>query len=152
MDQDAELAKFKWMLIAGVGFLITGYFSLQELRYALFSKTVDATITQIREKTVSGRRGRTHQELAFEYQFKEVEGPVRNERDDVSVDWPRPGNGTIAIQYIPGVEKASRLLGHSNMFAVYGFMACIAGLAFAGYKLVRLANEPPKSYGKRRSK
>lgn len=37
-------------------------------------------------------------------------------------------------------------------FAVYIFLACCAGLAFAGYKLVCLANEPPKTYGSRKSK
>jgi hypothetical protein len=70
-----------------------------------------------------------------------------------SRDSPRPVGDTIAIQYIPGVDKASRVSGRENLIAVFFFLACcIAGLGFGLYKLVLLMNELPKSAKKKRVK
>ena len=146
MDEHEEIAKFKWMLVIGIVFLVSACYSLNEFRYLIFGKTIEATLTRAYETTVSGRRGRRHQEQVFEYQFSEPGGAIRNERDQVSLGWPNPSNGKIAIQYIPGVEKASRLVGHSFMIAVYIFLACCAGLGYGLYQLILLANDEPKSY------
>jgi hypothetical protein len=152
MDQEAEMAKLKWLLIAGIGFLISGYFSLHELRYVMFAKTAQANVTQVREKQVTGRRGRTRTVLVVDYRFTDATGTTRSENDSLPSDWSGAVSGTVGVQYIPGVENASRIEGQFNYFAVGGFLVCCAGLAFGLYKLVRLANDPPKTYGKRRNK
>ena len=140
MDQDNELARFKWLLFAGIMFLISGYYSISELRFAVSGKTIEASLTQVKQTMSTGRRSRPR--LSFEYQFAEADGKTRSERDVVSVDWPAPTAGTVTIQYIPGVANASRLLGHSNMVWVYVFMGCSVAMAVSIYLLCRAANEP----------
>jgi hypothetical protein len=137
---DDEVARFKWLAVAGLLFLMSGFYSLNELRYAVFAKTVDAAVTGMRETMSTGRRRQSR--IAVEYQFTESGGATRSERDEVSTDWPIPTTGTVAVQYIPGVEKASRLKGHWSWVAVYTFMGCVAWLGFLFYKLSREANEP----------
>ena len=147
------MAKFKWMLIACIGFCISGYFSLLELRFAMWEKTVQATVTRISEKTERGRRGSTWSVLAVEYTFTDATSGSRNERDDVPTDWP-VATGTAAVQYLPGVENSSRLHGHSSTIAVWIFVACLIGLAVAGYQFHKLAHEhdsPPVKRRKRKT-
>jgi hypothetical protein len=147
MDKDVEYSKLKWLLIAGVGFIVSGFISMTELRYAVFGKTVDAKVSEIRQKTVTGRRGSSHVEMSFDYHFPDADGKIRNEKDDVPEGWPRPADGTIPVQYIPGVEKASRLSGHSNLVAVYIFLVCTIVLGYVWFRFSKLANEPMTRYG-----
>lgn len=83
MDQDNELARFKWLLFAGIMFLISGYYSISELRFAVSGKTIEASLTQVKQTMSTGRRSRPR--LSFEYQFAEADGKTRSERDVVSV-------------------------------------------------------------------
>ncbi|MCA9018312.1 MAG: hypothetical protein KDA77_23525, partial [Planctomycetaceae bacterium] len=136
MDQDEELAKLKWILAAGVAFLVTGYLSFQELKYAVWGTTTEATVTRTFE-TSTGSRRRSKMLLAVEYTFTDKEGQSHNERDDVPIDWPTPGP-KVNIQYLPGVEDSSRLEGHSSKVAVWMFLGCCVLLGFAGFKLYQM--------------
>jgi hypothetical protein len=118
MDQDEELAKFKWILIAAIAFLVSSYFSYRELKYAVWGATAEATVTRAAETTEMGRRGRRRPMLVVEYTFSDGSTGQRSERDRVPIDWPVP-EGTVTVQYLPGVAGASRLAGHSNKFAVW---------------------------------
>ncbi len=150
MDQDEELAKFKWILIVGIALIMTGCYSLNELRYAVWGKSVEAKLTGAKEVTKQGRRGRTSTVLRVEYQFSEAGGASRSENDEVSTDWTLPSNGSVPVQYIPSVEHASRLQGHSNMLAVYLFLACIVGAVYAIYKVSLYVNDDGSSSKKKR--
>ncbi|MDB5338083.1 MAG: hypothetical protein JWN70_3702 [Planctomycetaceae bacterium] len=150
MDQDEELAKFKWILVVGIALIMTGCYSLNELRYAVWGKSVEAKVTGAKEVTNRGRRGRTSTALRIDYQFSEAGGASRTEHDEVSTDWPLSSDGKVTVQYIPGAESSSRLLGHSNMFSVYLFLGCIACMAIAVYKVSLYVNDDGRSSKKRR--
>lgn len=142
MDQDEELAKFKRILIAGCIFLMAGYFSYQELKYAIWGTTAEATITRTFDT-----RERRRDLLAVEYTFSDEEGRRISERDDVPIDWPLPED-KVSVQYIPGVKDSSRLEGHSSTVAVWVFLGSCAWLGFSFYKLFKEASEAV--HGKRR--
>lgn len=135
MDIDDEVGKFKHLMVAGVVFLVSGYIAFSELRYAIWSKTAEATVTKTHETASTGRR-RTPL-LAVYYSFSEADGTGRSERDDVPVDFPVDPNGKIQVQYLPGVTDSSRLVGHSGMGAVYLFLGCCVWLAIAGFQAWR---------------
>lgn len=141
MDQDEELARFKWILAVGIAVIVTGCYAFNEMKYALWGKSAAAKIMQVKEITSTGRRGRTRKLLRVEYEFSEASGTRRSERDEVSMDWSLPTDGTITVQFIPGVEHASRLEGHSSMIAVYLFFGCIAFLGIAIYRVSQYVND-----------
>lgn len=145
---DEEVAKFKWLLGAGMVFLISGYFSLNELRYALFSRTVEARVTNARATQSVGRRKEPR--LAIEYNFTEAGGATRSERDTVPVDWPLSPDGAIQIQYIPGVANASRLSGRGSWNAVAIFLASLVAIGVLFYKLHLEAHAPVRPRTRRK--
>ena len=55
MDQDDEIRKFKMILVAGVAFLFSAYFSWQELKFALWGESAEARVTRTFE-TAERRR------------------------------------------------------------------------------------------------
>lgn len=138
MDQDEELAKFKWLLIAVIIFLGSGYFSYKELKFAVWGATAEARVSETFATRNSSRR-RSRPLLAVKYSFTDEDGNQFSERDDVPIDWPVSENMTV--QYLPGVEDSSRLLGHSSWLAVCVFLASLGLLGFAGYGLYKEATE-----------
>jgi hypothetical protein len=143
MDYD-ELAKFKRILLAGVVFLISAYYSYQEIKFAIWGATAEATVTRTFETKVKRR-----QLLAVEYKFSDEDGKRYSERDDVPIDWPVPAS-VVTVQYLPGVDDSSRLEGHSSSAAVWIFLACSAWLAFSGYKIYKEASEAVHGTKRRR--
>lgn len=149
MDEEDELRQFKRIMIAVVCFLISAYFSYQELKYAVWGTMAEATVTRTFETADMGRRGRRQPRLAVEYTFTDVRTGPRSERDDVSIDWSVP-QGTVDVQYLPGVPDSSRLKGNSSQIAVWIFFACLAWLGYSGYQLYREANSPIPTNRRRR--
>lgn len=145
MDEENELAKFKGILIAGVLFLISGWYSYRELRFAVWGRTAEAQVTKTFETREMRSRTRSRRKLAVEYTFTDQGGTQHNERDDVPISWqPLPAN-VVTVQYIPGVKGASRLRGNSHMFLVWLFCGSICWMGYALYQLYREAQDP---YGK----
>ena len=138
MDMDDELKRLKWLLISGVVFLISAFFSWREMTYAISGKEVDASLVRVYETTERGRRGRTIHKLAVEYEFKGSDGVVRKESDTISVDAPRPAGPTVAVQYLDGEAGRSRLAGNTQKFWL---MIFFGSLAFIGYKIFKLVRE-----------
>lgn len=147
MDEEEELKKFKWLLVAVIVFLISTYYSWQELKFLAWGETAQATVTNTFE-TSSGSR-RSQPLLAVEYSFTDSATGPRSERDDVPVDWPLP-EGPITVQYLPGVADSSRLEGRSSRAAVIIFLACVCWLGYNGLKLYREASEAVNGRKKRR--
>ena len=141
MDEEEELAKFKLMLAALVAFLISGYFSYQELQYALFGKTATAQITRTFDTYSRGRRGRRIPKLGIEYRYTAANGELYDETEYVSPGYAVPADNQLVVQYRPGVENSSRISGTGNTFWVFIFFGCVAWLAYSGFKLYREASE-----------
>lgn len=153
MDQDEELARFKWILYAGIFFLITGIYSFSELRYALFGKIAEARVISVDdhvEARVNRRMFSTQNVRVFAYEFQDVDGTLRREQDEVSESWPRPEGETIKVQYLSGSKHSSRLAGNVKWVAIIGFLVSLSLLVFAIWRLVRMANDPfQKTAGRR---
>ena len=135
LDINHELRRAKLALGVGVLFIVSLVGSCTELRYALFSTTVDAQVTMAKPTLQGGRRGRSSSVLLVEYQFTD-NGTVRKEQDIVDPDWPAQAGATTPVQYISGTD-VSRLAGHSNMLFVYLFGASLVGLAVVGFRFWR---------------
>ena len=147
IDEEEELKKLKWILIAVVAFLVSGYLSFKELKYSVWGARAAATVTNTFE-TAASRRNPL---LAVEYTFTDKDGQQHSEWDDVPFDWPVPGP-MVNVQYLPGVEDSSRLEGHSSKVAVWVFLGCCVLLGFAGFKLYQMASEAVDGPPRRRRK
>lgn len=136
-----EMQKVKWILAAGFVFLVSAFFSFNELRYLIWGKTVETRVQEKRIVENTSRRGGKVEQLRVAYQFEDA-GNRRSEYDMLPTDWPVPDEGNIAVQYIPGDPGSSRLAGHWSRMWVVIFLLSIAALAFFIYRLAREANEP----------
>jgi hypothetical protein len=135
---DQEVARFKWLLSSGLMFLVSGCLSMNELRFAIWSRTVDASVIRAKE-SYAPREGR---EIFVEYQFADSDGTLRTERDAIKTEMSVPSANHVMIQHIPGVARSSRLLGNSQMGAVYTFLFSSFLLGLALLWLCREANRP----------
>lgn len=138
MDMDDEMRRLKWMLAAGVLFLVSAYFSWRELKYVMFGTQTDATLVRVYETTEPGRRGRLREILAVEYQFKESGGTVRKETDTLQIDTDRPTGPTVRVQYLDGSVGRSRLSGNTRRIWL---LLLFASLSFLGFKVFQLIRE-----------
>ena len=141
MDQDDELKRFKWLLCAGLLFLITGYFSLKEAKYAIWGHSVDAQVTEFKKWIRTGRRSDSPM-IDVTYTYKEADGTIRSGTDSVNQSWVQGDLQTVKIQYIAGGEGSSRIKASERLMPVYFFAAAVLWLAYAIFKLVREANTP----------
>ena len=144
MDEEVELRRLQFVLIAFVAVVITGYISWGELRYKILGRSAEATVTQSREEQRRSRHGRRYRILVVEYTFSEADGTRRNDRDEVSPGTPvsRP---TTRGQYLPGVAHSSRLTGQENVFAVLIFVGSLAWMGYSIFRIAREANAPIKT-------
>ena len=143
MDQEDELQRFKFALIAFVAVVVSGYISWGELKYKLWGKSADATVTEAREEERRGRRGRRYHVLVVDYTFTEADGTRRSERDEVS-SGTEVSSPTTTIEYLPGVANSSRLAGQEKVFAIIIFVGSLAWMGFSIYSIAREANAPIK--------
>ena len=107
MDADDEVRRFKWMLAIGVLFLVSAFFAWREFKYTLAGKKTNAEIVRVYETRDIGRRGRTREKLAIEYQFTDASGAKRKETDTISINSPRPRGKTVAVQYLGSPGSSS---------------------------------------------
>lgn len=150
MDTGSEVAKFKWLLIVGVMFLISCYICYGEMVYLFRAEEIEATVTKTYE-VQRGRFGRSTR-LVVEYAFYEPNGAYRTDDDTVSTDWEMPASGKVAVEYTPGKEGRSRLSGHRNWFGIIFFVASLLLLGFFGVRLWSQAGEATQERKPRRKK
>lgn len=147
---DGEGAGCYLLLWAVVLFLVSTYFTWQEFRYAVFSKSAVAEVVGVEEVEVYRRRRRVP-ELVVTYQFT-----------DESTKQPRTGTEHFSIdadigskedvQYFPGKNGDSRLRRTARSWPIIVFFATIA---FAGYSLWKMyleANETTHRKKRRRKR
>ena len=106
----------------------------------LRAKTADAQINEIRETISTGRRKTPM--LSIRYTFAEADGTVRSEFDSVAVSWVPADAQTVKIQYLPGVDKSSRIHASERLMVVYFFSASVVWLGYSIFKIAREANTP----------
>jgi hypothetical protein len=140
IDQDAELKRFKWLLGAGLSFLISGYFSYDEMKYAIWGKTAEAHVYEARETIRSSLRSPPM--VSLKYTFTESDGTPRSEFDSIPANSPFAQLQTVTVQYLPGVEKSSRIAGRVRLMAILFFCGSVVWLAGSIIGLVREANRP----------
>lgn len=141
IEMDEEVKKFKWILLCGIGFLVSGCSALEEVRYSIWGETAEATITRTYETSL-------HDDLVVEYQFVEADGASRSEHDKIADDSLLPESDRVPVEYFPGVKDSSRLAANRSMMRVYLFGGCIVLFGAAIYRLHDEANTP--GYGSRR--
>jgi len=131
-----DVMRFKWILLAGSLFLVSLFMSWQEMKYAMFGKTVEAQFlgTEVVQRST---RSHTYQVRMIEYSFMDGE-KFRREAADVSMSWPIPTGPTIAVRYVPGSPDVSRLPAQGNSIWVAVF---VASVAFGGFHVVRVWRE-----------
>ena len=142
MDAEEETVKFKFMLIALVAFVVSGFFAYMELKYATGGKAAQATVDRVGE--VPGRRGRTTT-VAY-YHYRDDAGNLRHGSAPLDGDFSASPGDTVAVQYL---ADTSRLAGQRNTFALVVFFGCLAALVIGGalfWRHVRQATRPATPY------
>lgn len=137
------------LLIALAAFLASGYYSYQEMKYLIWGETTQAKVTGASEVINLGKRNRGKPLLGVEYTYTDSAGQTVNEKENVSLD-TKIENGTLEIQYLPGVADSSRYVGKSRLFTLFIFLGCLTWLVYMGFKLAKEANEPMQVQRRRR--
>ena len=127
MDTEEEVGRLKWLLIGGLVFLVSGCFSVGEMKYKMGAKEADAKVVSTQEVQERGRRGRVRNKLEVEYVFKDEKGSAYKGKQRVDDDSPIREGQTIRIEYL---ADKSRIKGEDNMFWVYVFLASVAFVVF----------------------
>jgi hypothetical protein len=141
MDPESELARAKWLLVAGAIFLVSGCVSWGELVYLVSGKTAQAEVTNAYE-TVRRRFGiETSRQLTIDYAFNEPDGTRRIGTDSVSPNWRIPESGYVAVRYTPGADGSSRLAGNVHWFGLVFFLISMGAIVIFGIRLWRQAAE-----------
>lgn len=128
-----ESFKIRGAIVLFVLFLLSGYYSLQEMRYFVMGRVVDATVDQV--------------EVRSERVYRRRYGSTTREYKQATVHFLRPDNiletGTLRlenhepvrtqqslkIQYLPGQPDMMRLSGRPNWIAVMFFLGSLMALA-----------------------
>ncbi|MGE0376223.1 MAG: hypothetical protein AB7Q45_12505 [Planctomycetaceae bacterium] len=151
VDEEAERAKAGILLAAIAAFLISGWYSFNELKYALRSASVDANVRRMYEYTVPTRHGQSGPRLGIEYAFTAADGRQREDKDWVPLPSPLQGRATVRVQYLPGERGDSRLAANRSVFGPVIFLMCLAFVALSLFRLIREANAPIPRRRRRRT-
>jgi hypothetical protein len=148
MDWSSRL-KLRLFLTGIVLFLISGFYSCQELKYSLGGKKAIARITRIRE--YAGDSGdSTNQKTTVEFEFTDNAGLTRQGKDTFNGRVDAAEGDPIEVQYRAGTDGDSRVAGHANTNAVYLFMICLLVVAAVSYPFFRQVYDEVYAPKKRR--
>ncbi|HEV3303463.1 MAG TPA: hypothetical protein VG055_27680 [Planctomycetaceae bacterium] len=110
-----------------VAWLISAGFTLREIRYWVFGRTIDASVIRVQPPVAS-----EDSEGAFEIRYSFIDPSskdVREETDSVPASWGPPPPG-LTVQYIAGRPGTSRILGNRSNVAIWIFAItslCVVG-------------------------
>jgi hypothetical protein len=145
VDTENELGRAKWLLMAGLLFLVSCFLVYDEVAYALSGREAQATVTKSYLST-SGRPSlRSSARLTVEYAFAEPGGGQRKGMSSLPADAVLPQSGTVAVRYTPGEDGRSRLAGHVNWWGITMFGVTLLALGVAGFRLWREAAEATRT-------
>jgi hypothetical protein len=130
-----ETRRFKIMVFVGLLFVLSAYSSCQEIKYSIWGKTAEATISS----TQRMRMRRTRTVLVVRYEFTEESGAQRTDSMAQPLDWQPPADGKLSIDYLAGAKGESRLHGEWNFIAVSFFLVMLGTMVFFVVKTFRSA-------------
>jgi hypothetical protein len=142
VDTESETAKFKFILIAAIAFIVSTFFAYIELKYAMGAKTTDGIIERLGESR--GRRGRSVPMVY--YRYRDDAGMLRHGSSRIGRGFNGGEGDKVRIEYL---EDTSRLAGERNTGALVVFFGCLAALCVGGFlfwRHVREATRPAKPY------
>jgi len=134
------------MIVAPVLFVVSSWYSWEELWYAARGQTTEATVNEVREvrnprRSPLFRRGSGAMHYGVKYTFTDsATGEDRTERDEIPRSWDKP-EGTVQVEYLAESPGWSRLAGNRNYFSVVFFVVGSAALIVSGVLLVREARQ-----------
>jgi hypothetical protein len=118
--------QYKIRIVLGIIilFFVSMFESCQELRYMMFSKTIDADAVITFVET--GPNTRERELTGFTY----TDGDAYRKHTIEPIFWPDSNGTAVKIQYIPGKEFDSRILGeHNTVWVVIFFISVVAAIA-----------------------
>jgi hypothetical protein len=128
--------KLRAFLTGIILFLISGFYSCQELKYSVAGKNAPARVTRIKEyDDYSGNPPRP--KTAVEFEFTDKHGLVRQGKDTFDGRVDAAEGDPIEVQYRAGADGDARVAGHANTTAVYLFLTCLLALAALSYPILR---------------
>lgn len=142
VDEDAEQRKAGMLIVAIIAFVISAWYSFNELTYALKGTTVTATVMRTYEFTVPTRYGQSAPRLGVEYAFTDADGDLRQDKDWVPLPSQLRGEPGVEVQYLPGPDGDSRLAANRSIIGPTFFVGCVAFLIVSLVQLIREANAP----------
>ncbi|MCA9074285.1 MAG: hypothetical protein KDA93_04570 [Planctomycetaceae bacterium] len=142
VDEDVEQRNAGLLVAAVIAFVISGWYSFNELKYALRSTTVTATVTRQYEFTVPTRHGQSGPRLGIEYEFTNAAGDTQHDKDWVPLPSELEGQPSVEVQYLPSTDGDSRLAANRSVIGPVFFGGCLLFLAFSLAQLIREANAP----------
>jgi hypothetical protein len=133
-----------------VAWLISTGFTLREIRYWVFGRTIDASVIRVQPPDDDSEGA-----FAIRYSFIDPSSQeAREETDWVPASWGAPPPG-LTVQYIAGRPGASRILGNRSNVAIGVFaitsLCVVAGFAYLYIDAKRaLAPHHPSGRSRRR--
>jgi len=133
-----------------VAWLISTGFTLREIRYWVFGRTIDASVIRVQPPDEDSEGA-----FAIRYSFIDPSSKeVREETDSVPASWGPPPPA-LTVQYIAGRPGSSRILGNRSNVAIGIFaitsLCVVAGSAYLYIDAKRaLAPHRPSGRGTRR--
>ncbi len=133
MELPQGVHRYAEVILSSFVCLFFGYTSLGEWKYVLWSKTVEATVTQTDKYPSYPRSGPPM--LGFEFQFSDADGKVHRGRGSTEVYFEKsPGQG-VTIQYLPGVPDSHRQQRSASWLTINVFLGCLVLLGISVYRL-----------------
>jgi hypothetical protein len=154
MDQENELAKMKFLLVAVVFFLISCFYTYREFKYALLGTVVEAKVTEVYDEKIRGRFGRDLGSRALmDYEFVDKATNRRKDTVALSDDLARTvleKQGKLQIIYLGGKDGSSRPVGQVSWLWLLIFFASLIGVVFFAWKMHKESSEDAKKWAKLR--
>ncbi|WP_165248370.1 DUF3592 domain-containing protein [Paludisphaera soli] len=143
-----ETLKIRLAFGAFLAFMISGFYSVNELRYLIWGRTAPGQVAEAYVGPDPNRRGRA-EALIVTVTFRDQDGGARSATDVVHGDSEISVGDEVPVQYVPGSEYAVRLAGNRQLAPVFLFLGCLGALAVFIGLLIREANEPVKNNRRR---
>jgi hypothetical protein len=139
----------RWLKYLGISLLAVliglwkGYTDAQ---FALSGVETSAQFERFSKVTTS--RGRATDRKNVHYRFTDKKGNACIGADEVSEDWTQPGDGRLAIVYVPDKKETasnntvSRLKESSRAYGLWLLLGGLAATAFCGFMTFRQMKGP----------
>ncbi len=112
------------LLLAAFGLI--GLSAINDLRFMIYSTTVDAKLISSGPKDAAASS--TDKRTAVQYSFNDPSIGERVEDDLLPAHWSAPNGATVPVAYIAGVKDASHVVGNWDGYWLFmsGFLGVLA--------------------------